>query len=58
MERLKAMLELNKPNFIGGAIGIGCILFGDLVISLLGIAVFLYNLYIIKENYKFEFPND
>lgn len=58
MERLKTMMELNKPNFIGGAIGIGCIIFGNLIISLLGIAIFLYNLYIIKENYKFEFPNN
>lgn len=58
MERLKTMLELNKLNFIGGAIGVGCIVLGNLLFSLLGIGMFLYNLYIIKENYKFEFPND
>ena len=58
MERLKTMFKLNKPNFIGGAIGFGCIILGDLLISLLGIAIFLYNVYIIKENYNFEFPNN
>lgn len=58
MEKLKIMFGLNGANFIGGAIGLLFVLFGNLLFSIVGIITVLYNLYVIKENYEFEYPND
>lgn len=57
MVKLKKMLGLNRGNFTGVAIGIMFVLFGGFKITMLGIALVCYNLYILKENYEFEFPN-
>lgn len=58
MEKLKVMWGLNRANFIGGIIGLLFVLFGNLLFSIIGIVTLLYNLYVIKENYEFEYPND